>query len=125
MVEIKRTVKGTKVHVWQRVSAIALIPLSMWLVISSIVITQDHTQSSVTSFITSPFNLCAGIVFIITFLYHGTLGMKVMIEDYVHCTAMKHMLLIMLYSISIVSAIAGISSILITHILFFITPMLV
>lgn len=125
MAIIKRSGKGTKAHIGQRVSAIALIPLTMWLVISSIVLSQNHAQSSVTSFITSPFNLCAGVLLIIAFLYHGTLGMKIVIEDYVHCKAIKHLLLMILYFISIGSAIAGVCSILITHILFFITPMLV
>jgi len=125
MVEIKKTVKGTKTHIGQRVSAIALIPLSIWLVISSIAISQDHAQPSVTSFITSPINICAAILLIIAFLYHGTLGMKVVIEDYIHCTKAKHLLLMLIYFVSVTSAIAGICAVLITHILFFITPMLV
>lgn len=81
-------------HWWmQRLSAIALIPLSIWFAGSVLVLTGMH-PISILQWMQQPFNAIFITLFAITGLYHGTIGMQVVIEDYVHNEASKFTLLI-------------------------------
>lgn len=110
---------GLKHYIMQRVTAIALIPLCMWFVVSAILLMQAPIDR-IPEFVVSPMNLFAIILFIIVSLYHGALGMQVVIEDYVHCKAMKYSLIIGVYFLCIVSAIAGTCSAFGMHMFFII-----
>lgn len=71
-------------HWWaQRVSAIALIPLVVWFVISMIVVTGADHETAL-AFIGSPFNAVLLTLLIVATFYHGQLGLQVVIEDYIH-----------------------------------------
>ena len=75
-------------HWWrERVTAVALIPLTLWLVVSIIA----HSGSDYTVFIAwlkMPLATCMMILLLIALFYHAALGLQVIIEDYVH-SAMK------------------------------------
>ncbi|MGE3993089.1 succinate dehydrogenase, hydrophobic membrane anchor protein [Pseudorhodoplanes sp.] len=78
----------TGVEHWlaQRVSAVALVPLTLWFVASII----SHTGSGYVSFVTWLQTSAAMIltISILIFLFHHTaLGLQVVIEDYVHSGA--------------------------------------
>lgn len=98
----------------QRVSAIALIPLIIWLTISLISIVQDP-QSYMPVFFAYPFNAVMGILLISFSLYHGSIGMKVIIEDYVAHKMMRHFLIMLVHFISITSALVAILAIMRLH----------
>jgi succinate dehydrogenase / fumarate reductase membrane anchor subunit len=71
-------------HWWaERVSAIALVPLTLWFVASIIA----HTGSDYASFIVwlreFPTTILM-ILLLIALFYHTVLGLQVVIEDYVH-----------------------------------------
>jgi len=70
-------------HWWvQRVSAVALIPLSLfWLFNLHDITTSDYAHFM--AWIGSPFTAIPAILFIIASFYHAALGMQVVIEDYV------------------------------------------
>ncbi|MDE0781045.1 MAG: succinate dehydrogenase, hydrophobic membrane anchor protein [Alphaproteobacteria bacterium] len=71
-------------HWWaQRVTALALIPLVTWFVISMIVITGANHETAL-SFISSPINAVLLTLLIVATFYHGQLGLQVVIEDYIH-----------------------------------------
>ena len=74
---------GTR-HWWmQRITAIALIPLSVWLVGSLVAIgAADHAQT--VHWIRSPAVSIALLLTIAALFHHAQLGMQVIIEDYVH-----------------------------------------
>lgn len=76
-------------HWWmQRVSAVALLPLSLFWLCSL----KDIANPDLMHFlqwIGRPEISIAGILFVITSFYHAALGMQVVIEDYVHCEAAK------------------------------------
>ncbi len=76
-------------HWWmQRVTAVALVPLSIWFVVSMIKLTgADHT--AVTAWLATPATAVLMLLFIVATFYHLQLGMQVVIEDYVHGEAMK------------------------------------
>ena len=71
-------------HWWaQRLTALALIPLVIWFVVSMIIVTgADHAAA--VEFISSPINAVLLILLIVATFHHGQLGLQVVIEDYIH-----------------------------------------
>ena len=74
-------------HWWaQRVSAVALIPLTLWFVASLIA----HTGSSHASFLAwlrEPLTAILMIMLLLALFHHTALGLQVVIEDYMHSRA--------------------------------------
>lgn len=71
-------------HWWaQRVTALALIPLVIWFVISMIVVTGADHEAAL-AFIGSPINAVLLTLLIVAVFHHGQLGLQVVIEDYIH-----------------------------------------
>ncbi len=67
----------------QRLTAIALVPLVIWFVVSMIAVTgADHAAA--VAFISSPINAVLLLLLIFATFRHGALGLQVVIEDYVH-----------------------------------------
>lgn len=108
----------TGAHHWlmQRVTAVALIPLVVWLSLSLMQIAQDP-QEYLPVFFAYPFNAIGGILFITTSLYHGSLGMRVIIEDYVSNKTKMYFCIMLIHFISIVTAVAGVIAILRLHLI--------
>ena len=71
-------------HWWaQRLTALALIPLVIWFIVSMIIVTgADHAAA--VGFISSPINAVLLILLIVATFHHGQLGLQVVIEDYIH-----------------------------------------
>jgi len=70
----------------ERVSAVALVPLTLWFAASIIA----HTGSDYAAFIVwlrTPPAAILMILLLITLFYHTALGLQVVIEDYVHSAA--------------------------------------
>ena len=70
-------------HWWmQRITAIALVPLAVWLVASVVAIgTADHAQT--VHWIRSPAVSIGLLLAIAALFHHAQLGLQVVIEDYV------------------------------------------
>ena len=74
---------GTK-HFWhQRLTAVAMIPLTIAVVII-IVGLLGRNQAAVVQILGSTFVAITMLLFIISSVYHMWLGMQVIVEDYVH-----------------------------------------
>jgi len=72
------------VHHWwlERISAIALIPLTLWFVVGLIgVVGADYATFA--AWLAKPWNAGLMICFIAAAFLHGKMGMEVIIEDYV------------------------------------------
>ena len=71
-------------HWWmQRLTANALIPLTVWFATSIIgIVGADH--AAVVNWFSSPVISIFMILFVSTMVYHSTLGVQVVIEDYIH-----------------------------------------
>ncbi len=94
---------GSK-HWWaQRITAVAMIFLTTWFVLSILKICLGASPEVLMEIISSPFNLVMFFLFIFVSLYHGNLGMQVVIEDYVHCKMSKYFLIILLRFVAIFS----------------------
>jgi len=82
-------------HWWaQRLTALALIPLGIWLV-ASLVCLAGADHAAVALWLGSPFTLGAVALTVIAAFYHATLGLQVVIEDYVHGKIAKFTLIVL------------------------------
>ena len=71
-------------HWWrQRLTAIALIPLSLWFV-ASLVFLSDTDHATAVHWLGSPVTLGLMVLFLAATFYHAALGLQVVIEDYQH-----------------------------------------
>ncbi|KAF0113704.1 MAG: succinate dehydrogenase membrane anchor subunit [Rhodospirillaceae bacterium] len=71
-------------HWWrQRVTAVALVPLSLWFV-GMVIGLKDADYETVRAFFRAPGHATAMILVVSVALYHALLGVRVVIEDYVH-----------------------------------------
>ena len=79
--------KGGAKHWWaQRVSAVALAPLTVWL-LGSIIAHTGGDYATVINWLKTPLATLAMIVLLLALFHHATLGLQVVIEDYVHSDA--------------------------------------
>ena len=99
-------------HWWmQRLTAIALIQLTVWFAISIIgIVGADH--AAVVEWFSSPVISIFMILFVSTMVYHSTLGVQVVIEDYIHKESWKFGLLIALKFFGITLGVVAVFSIL-------------
>ncbi len=74
---------GTHHWWWQRLSAISLIPLSLWFVFS-ILSQLNSNYSDVIQWISSAPVTVLLILFFCAVFYHAKLGLEVIAEDYIH-----------------------------------------
>ncbi len=86
--------KGGTHHWWmQRVTAIANVPLGLWLIVSlALGVAGDHF--AFTTWVSQPLVAVLLILFAINIFYHIALGAQVAIEDYLHAPGAKFTLLI-------------------------------
>jgi len=77
----------------QRLTALLIIPLSIWLVYFFYK-TKELSYPGMTLLLKQPKNLIPMLMLIITGLYHGLLGMQVVIEDYISCLKSRFFLII-------------------------------
>lgn len=99
-------------HFWvQRVSAVALIPLTLWFVFS-VAQLSSASYAAVKHWVSSPSVTVALVLFIATMLYHSVLGVQVVIEDYVAGEGRKLVLLLLSKFAHAVLAAAGIFAVL-------------
>lgn len=76
-------VRGAPFWLMQRLSALVLAPLALWLVLSLAALdTMDH--GVVTVWIASPATAVLLSALVVTVCFHMALGLQVIIEDYVH-----------------------------------------
>lgn len=95
---------------WQRVTAIALIPLCLWFVYSMIcLIGSDHATAS--SWLNSPVNASIMLLFVLTALFHGQTGIQVVLEDYVHTKWLNLTALLLIKFASVALAVFAIVSV--------------
>ena len=71
-------------HWWaQRVTAVALVPLTLWFVVS-VVSLVGADYAAYKAWVGMPGNLVLLVLLIVTLFHHTQLGLQVVIEDYVH-----------------------------------------
>lgn len=82
-------------HWWsQRVTAVALVPLLLWLVYSLISLAGAEHATAV-QWLRNPLHAILLAVFLGTMFYHSLLGVQVVVEDYLHLGWLKTGVLIL------------------------------
>ena len=103
--------RGTGHWLAQRFTAVALIPLSLWFVIS-VMIYLRADYGTVLNWMHSPVVAVLVVLLVATLYYHAYLGLQTVIEDYVHDEWLKVSTLVLLKFICILLAAAGIFAVL-------------
>jgi succinate dehydrogenase membrane anchor subunit len=76
-------------HWWmQRVTAAALIPLTLWFVVSLIALTGSDYNAFI-AWLEAPFVAILMVLVLVALFHHMALGLQVVVEDYVHSDRAK------------------------------------
>ena len=94
-------------HWWaERITAIALAPLVFWFAFSLATLA-GAGHAAAAAWFRSPVNAVLSLLLIATLFHHMQLGLQVVIEDYVHATGRKFVLL---FAVKLAAAILGIAA---------------
>jgi len=104
--------KDGTAHWWaQRVSAVALIPLTLWFVFSLLTL-PAFDFDTVRTWLSVPFSGFLAVLLVAVLAYHSYLGTIVIVEDYVTAAGMKVLTLLVLRFLYVLCGGAGIFAIL-------------
>ena len=99
-------------HWWrQRVTAAALVPLGLWFAVSLLALGSVE-YSAVFSWAARPLHSVLLVLFLLTGLLHSSLGLQVVVEDYVHHAAIRVGALVALNFLHVLLAVAGVYALL-------------
>ena len=74
-------------HWWaERLSAVALVPLTLWFA-ASVMAVAGGDHAAFVAWLGSPLSSVCMVLLLIALFYHMALGLQVVIEDYVHSGA--------------------------------------
>lgn len=74
---------GSHHWIWQRLTAVALLPLSLWFLWAALgALSAGYADAR--SFLAQPLNAVLMASFVLALFYHAQLGLQVVVEDYVH-----------------------------------------
>ena len=99
-------------HWWaERMTALALIPLTVWFVVSVIMLT-GADYATVRAWIASPMAAGLLILLIVVSFHHQALALQTVIEDYVHHEAVKVAALIAVKALAALLGLTGVLAVL-------------
>jgi succinate dehydrogenase / fumarate reductase membrane anchor subunit len=99
-------------HWWvQRVTAVALIPLTLWFVVA-LLGKPLQSYDAMRGWLGQPWVAVLTILLIITLAWHSKLGVEVVVEDYVHGQGRKACLLLISIFVHFAAAVAGVFAVL-------------
>ncbi|MGH8400829.1 MAG: succinate dehydrogenase, hydrophobic membrane anchor protein, partial [Gammaproteobacteria bacterium] len=102
---------GTAHWMSQRVSALALIPLTLWFAYSVLNVMHGDYEHAY-SWIHAPLISVLLVILIGTVFYHAYLGLQVVIEDYVHGEWSRFGSMLLIKFICVLLALSGIFAVL-------------
>lgn len=99
------------VHHWyaERVSAIALVPLTLWFIVSMLRLV-GAPQEAVAIWAGHPVNTALLLALVVMTFYHMQLGVQVVLEDYVNAKWLMNILILLNKGLALIlGLIAGVS----------------
>jgi succinate dehydrogenase / fumarate reductase membrane anchor subunit len=102
---------GTHHWMWQRLTALMIAPLGIWLVVSLVGLSRTGDIQEISDWMASPYNALLSTLFLGAMFLHAKLGLQVVIEDYIHCHAKKMVLLVLVKLVFITATIATVMSV--------------
>jgi len=104
--------KDGTAHWWaQRVSAVALVPLTLWFLFSLLML-PAFDYDTLRTWLSVPISGFLALLLVAVLAYHSYLGTIVIVEDYVTATGMKVLTLLVLRFLYVLCGGAGIFAIL-------------
>ncbi|HEV8019451.1 MAG TPA: succinate dehydrogenase, hydrophobic membrane anchor protein [Steroidobacteraceae bacterium] len=99
-------------HWWvQRLTSVALVPLSIWFVVSLLALPSlDH--ATVIAWMSQSWTALLLIVFVLVATWHSQLGVRVVVEDYVHGAGAKTLTLVIVSFTHVLIGAAGVFAVL-------------
>ncbi|MBL8675624.1 MAG: succinate dehydrogenase, hydrophobic membrane anchor protein [Rhodospirillales bacterium] len=98
-------------HWWmQRVTAVALVLLVVWLAVS-LTLHAPAGQAEARAWIASPVTMVMLILTVAAGLWHGALGLQVVIEDYIHAEGAKIAMILVVKFAAALLAVAAVVAI--------------
>ncbi|HTT44227.1 MAG TPA: succinate dehydrogenase, hydrophobic membrane anchor protein [Steroidobacteraceae bacterium] len=101
------------VHHWwlQRLTSLALVPLSVWLLVSLLALPAlDHL--TVRAWLAHGWTALLMILLVLLAAWHSQLGLQVIIEDYLHQSGPRWLLLVLTRFANVLLAAAGVFAVL-------------
>jgi succinate dehydrogenase / fumarate reductase, membrane anchor subunit len=99
-------------HWWlQRITAVALVPLSLWFVIAIIRLVGADSDG-VRDWVGNPLPAIMLVLLLIATFYHAALGLQVVIEDYIHAELTRLGLVVIVRLGCFALAVAGVFAVL-------------
>jgi succinate dehydrogenase / fumarate reductase membrane anchor subunit len=101
------------VHHWwsQRVTSVALVPLSIWFLVSLLSLPSfDHWV--VSAWMAQSSSALLLILFVLVAAWHSQLGLQVIVEDYVHAAGARIVTLVAITFAHVLIAAAGVLAVL-------------
>ena len=102
---------GTDHWLGQRLSAVALVPLTLWFAISLLMLPTLDFQV-VNAWGASLLHALLLVLLVVALVYHSSLGTQVVAEDYIHTPGTRAVVLVVLRLIHIALAVAGVFAVL-------------
>jgi succinate dehydrogenase membrane anchor subunit len=101
------------VHHWwvQRLTSVALVPLTAWFVVSLLSL-PSFDRATLVAWIGQLWTAVFLILLVLTAAWHSQLGVRVILEDYVHGSGVKALTLALVTFFHVVVAVAGVLAIL-------------
>jgi succinate dehydrogenase / fumarate reductase membrane anchor subunit len=99
-------------HWWvQRVTAVALLPLTLWFTVSLLGLPLQ-SYDGMRGWLGQPWVAVLTLLLVLTLAWHSKLGVQVVIEDYIHSKGAKTTLLLLSTFVHIGAAVAAVFAIL-------------
>ncbi len=102
---------GTEHWLGQRLSAVALVPLTLWFALALLALPALDFYA-VSAWIAAPLHAVLLVLLVATLVYHSSLGTQVVAEDYIHAPGLRAVVLVLLRLLHIVLGVAGILAVL-------------
>ena len=98
---------GTHHFIVQRVTAVALVPLAIWIIFVALALVRaDYAHAR--AMLHHPFAAVWLIAFLVAGLWHAQLGLQVVIEDYVHTRWLEALAQLTVKFVCAIVALAGV-----------------
>lgn len=99
-------------HWWrQRLTSIALVPLTVWFVVSILAL-PSLGYATLVAWMSQSSTALLLILLILNAAWHSQLGVRVVVEDYVHGTGARTLLLVLIGFAHVLLAAAGVLAVL-------------
>jgi succinate dehydrogenase / fumarate reductase membrane anchor subunit len=108
--------KQGSAHWWaQRLTAVGLVPLGLWFSFSLLGLPHGNYYL-VAAWIAEPAHAILLILLVFTLVYHSSLGMQVVIEDYIHVPGAKVLVLVAVQFLHVILAVGGVYAVMLVSV---------